>query len=99
MVGGLGFEPGASRSRTVVAHCSRRAARGRLGSPDPSLQSAMCCHVTTEAARVATSVATRFCAIPGPPRGTRMSDHPGIVGILGVECEKLRRAALNGVSR
>ena len=54
MVGGPEFEPGASRSRTVVAVSSGRAARGRLSSPRLRLQSATCRYVSVDAARVAT---------------------------------------------
>ncbi len=60
MVGGPGFEPGASRSRTAIALGSVRVARGRLGSGRPLLRSAKCRHVTADAAWVATCVATRF---------------------------------------
>ena len=60
LVGGPGFEPGASRSRTVVALGSGSVARGRLSSPRPRLQSATCRYVSVDAARVATCVATRL---------------------------------------
>ena len=59
LVGGEGFEPSSSRSRTVVALGSVRAARDRLGSSRPVLEFARCHFVTAEAAWVATCVATR----------------------------------------
>lgn len=56
--GARDFDPGASRSRTVVAVGSRRAASGRLVSPRPRVQSAKCRQMTADAAWVATYVAT-----------------------------------------
>jgi|SRR5579859_4704876 len=65
MVGGEGFEPSSSRSRTAIALGSVRVARGRLGSGRPLLRSAKCRHVTADAAWIATCVATRFPTTAG----------------------------------
>src|SRR6266851_774778 len=50
LVGGEGFEPSASRSRTAIAIGLGRAARGRLGSFRQRLKFARCRCVTPDAA-------------------------------------------------